>query len=61
MQGQQVRYFKSFDGARIAYAITGSGLPVVLMPSWLTHLEYQGRSVAWQPWLAALSSRYDTL
>lgn len=64
MPGQQVRYFESFDGARIAYAVSGSGPPVVLMPSWLTHLEHQDRAVAWQPWLQALSSghrliRYD--
>lgn len=58
MARQHIRYLKSFDGARIAYAVSGSGPPVVLMPSWLTHLEYQRRSVAWQPWLEALSSRY---
>lgn len=61
MLGQQVRYFESFDGARIAYAITGSGPPVVLMPSWLTHLDYQARSVAWRPWLEALASRYTLI
>ncbi|MEX0406029.1 alpha/beta fold hydrolase [Aquibium sp. LZ166] len=61
MPGQQVRYVRSFDGAQIAYAVSGSGPPVVLMPSWLTHLEYQGRSVAWQPWLDALSSRYTLI
>ncbi|NGO54953.1 alpha/beta fold hydrolase [Mesorhizobium camelthorni] len=31
------------------------------MPSWLTHLEYQWRSVAWQPWLEALSSHYTLI
>lgn len=31
---------------------------MVLQPSWLTHLDYQKRSVAWQPWLEALASRY---
>lgn len=58
MTSQHVRFCRSFDGAQIAYAITGRGPPVVLLPSWLTHLEYQWRSVAWQPWLEALSSRY---
>ena len=29
-----------------------------MLPSWLTHLEYQWRSVAWRPWLEALSARY---
>jgi pimeloyl-ACP methyl ester carboxylesterase/DNA-binding CsgD family transcriptional regulator len=58
MARQLVRFFRSFDGARIAYAVSGTGPPVVMMPSWLTHLEYQWRSVAWQPWLEALSSRY---
>ena len=58
MVKQQVRFCKSFDGTKIAYAISGEGPPVVLMPSWLTHLEYQWRSIAWQPWLEALSSRY---
>lgn len=61
MARQQIRYCRSFDGARIAYAVSGSGPPVVLMPSWLTHLEYQWRSVAWQPWLEALSSRYTLI
>jgi pimeloyl-ACP methyl ester carboxylesterase/DNA-binding CsgD family transcriptional regulator len=61
MARQQVRFCKSFDGTKIAYAISGNGPLVILMPSWLTHLEYQWRSVAWQPWLEALSSRYTLL
>ena len=58
MKGQQVRYCRSFDGAEIAYAVTGDGPPVMMFPNWLTHLEYQWRSVAWRPWLDALSERY---
>lgn len=61
MTGQQVRFYRSFDGTRIAYAVSGSGPPVVMMPSWLTHLEYQWRSVAWRPWLEALSSQYTLI
>jgi len=61
MNNQQVRFCRSYDGATIAYAVSGDGPPVVLLPSWLTHLEYQWRSVAWRPWLEALSSRYRLL
>ncbi|MGE0500994.1 MAG: alpha/beta fold hydrolase [Rhizobiaceae bacterium] len=56
---QNVRFCRSFDGAEIAYAVSGSGPAVVMLPSWLTHLEHQWRSVAWQPWLEALTSRYS--
>jgi len=58
MPDQHVRFYKSFDGAEIAYAVCGKGPPVVMLPSWLTHLEYQWRSVAWRPWLDALSEKY---
>ena len=61
MINQQVRFCRSFDGVEIAYASTGTGPPVVMLPNWLTHLEYQWRSVAWRPWLEALSSRYRLL
>lgn len=58
MPNQHVRFCRSFDGAEIAYAVAGDGAPVVMLPNWLTHLEYQWRSVAWRPWLDALSTRY---
>src|SRR5687768_3912674 len=58
MRNQQVRFCRSFDDASIAYAVSGDGPPVVMLPNWLTHLEYQWRSVAWRPWLEALSTRY---
>lgn len=53
-----VRFFRGSDGAEIAFAESGEGPPVVLLPSWLTHLSYQGQSTAWRPWLDFLSSRY---
>ena len=58
MANQQVRFCKSFDSVKIAYAVTGNGPPVVILPNWLTHLDYQWRSIAWRPWLDALSTRY---
>jgi len=58
---QQVRFCTSFDGARIAYALSGDGPPLVLSASWLTHLEHQWRSLAWKPWLDYFSSRYTLI
>lgn len=40
-QSQTVRFTTSFDGARIAYATTGHGPPLVKAPNWLSHLEYE--------------------
>jgi DNA-binding SARP family transcriptional activator len=37
---QDIHYCVTSDGVRIAYAITGSGPPVVRMATWLTHLEH---------------------
>ncbi len=54
----EVRFCVSFDGTRIAYAAKGDGPPVILLPSWLSHLDFQRRSVAWGPYLTALSDRY---
>ena len=58
---QQVRFCRSFDGTRIAYATSGEGPPLVMSASWLTHLEHQWRSLAWKPWPEYLSSRHTLL
>jgi pimeloyl-ACP methyl ester carboxylesterase len=57
---QQIRFCKSFDGTRIAYATSGDGPPLVRAPHWLTHLEYEAESPLWRPWIEALS-RTQTL
>jgi pimeloyl-ACP methyl ester carboxylesterase/DNA-binding CsgD family transcriptional regulator len=53
---QQIRFCKSFDGVRIAYATSGEGPALVRAPHWLTHLEYEAQSPIWRPWISALSS-----
>jgi pimeloyl-ACP methyl ester carboxylesterase/DNA-binding CsgD family transcriptional regulator len=58
---QQVRFCRSYDGTRIAYATSGEGPPLIMSASWLTHLEHQWRSLAWKPWLEYLSSRHTLL
>ncbi len=41
--GLEVRYCRRPDGARLAYAVLGSGPPLVWIPGWINHLE-----VMWQ-------------
>jgi len=36
---QELRFFTTPDGARIAYATAGQGEPFVLVPGWVSHLE----------------------
>ena len=52
---QQIRFCKSFDGTRIAYAVSGDGPPLVRAPHWLTHLEYEAQSPLWRPWIGEFS------
>lgn len=58
---QQIRFCKSFDGARLAYAMTGEGPPLVKAPHWLTHLEYEWQSPIWKPWIESLSLSHTLL
>jgi pimeloyl-ACP methyl ester carboxylesterase len=52
---QQIRFCRSFDGTRLAYATTGEGPPLVKAPHWLTHLEYEAQSPIWRAWIERLS------
>jgi pimeloyl-ACP methyl ester carboxylesterase/DNA-binding CsgD family transcriptional regulator len=55
LRQQQIRFCKSFDGVRIAYATSGEGPALVRAPHWLTHLEHEWQSPIWQPWISELS------
>ena len=58
---QEIRFCKSFDGTRIAYAITGEGPPLVKAPHWLTHLEYEAESPIWRSWIEELSRTHTLI
>jgi pimeloyl-ACP methyl ester carboxylesterase/DNA-binding CsgD family transcriptional regulator len=58
---QTIRFCTSADGVTLAYAVSGEGSPLVMSASWLTHLEHQWRSLAWQPWLEAFSREHSVL
>ena len=58
---QEIRFCTARDGAKLAYATSGQGPPLVMSATWLTHLEHQWRSLAWKPWLEEFSGRHTLL
>jgi pimeloyl-ACP methyl ester carboxylesterase/DNA-binding CsgD family transcriptional regulator len=57
---QDIRFCTTGDGVRLAYARLGAGPPVLKVGSWLTHVEFDGTTAVWIPWLKELS-RNNTL
>ena len=45
-----VRYCRTADGVRIAYACIGDGPPLVWAAHWLSHLSYSWESPIWRHW-----------
>jgi pimeloyl-ACP methyl ester carboxylesterase/DNA-binding winged helix-turn-helix (wHTH) protein len=58
---QEIGFVASDDGARIAYATSGSGPTLVRAPHWMTHLEWDWRSLVYGPWVQGLSERFRLL
>ena len=61
---QELRFCRSSDGVRIAYARHGSGPPLVIATCWLSHLQHDWQSPVWRHFLNALGEiatvvRYD--
>jgi pimeloyl-ACP methyl ester carboxylesterase/DNA-binding CsgD family transcriptional regulator len=54
---QKIRFARSRDGTRIAYAESGAGEPLVKTGNWLSHLEFDWDSPVWRHWFRYLSSR----
>lgn len=60
----QVRFCRSFDGVRLAYAQAGRGPALIEVATWLNHLEHDWTSPVWGPRLAEFAksftlTRYD--
>jgi pimeloyl-ACP methyl ester carboxylesterase len=63
-RSQEIRYCRSPDGVRIAYAVSGAGPPLLRAAHWMSHLQYEWESPVWRHWIDQLSSgntliRYD--
>jgi pimeloyl-ACP methyl ester carboxylesterase/DNA-binding CsgD family transcriptional regulator len=51
---QDVRFCRSADGVTIAYAVHGTGPPLVIDACWLSHLQYDWESPVWRHYLTEL-------
>jgi pimeloyl-ACP methyl ester carboxylesterase len=58
---QTIRFTKSSDGVRLAYAQSGSGETIVKAANWLSHLELDWQSPVWRHWFNFLSSAHTLL
>jgi pimeloyl-ACP methyl ester carboxylesterase len=63
---QEIKYCRSPDGVRLAYAIAGRGPPLVKAGNWLHHLEFDWECPVWRHVLCGLAMdhtlvRYDAL
>jgi pimeloyl-ACP methyl ester carboxylesterase/DNA-binding CsgD family transcriptional regulator len=61
---QGIRFCRSPDGTRLAYAVHGSGPPLVVASCWLSHLQHDWQSPVWRHFLDDLGRfatviRYD--
>jgi pimeloyl-ACP methyl ester carboxylesterase/DNA-binding CsgD family transcriptional regulator len=61
---QDIRFLRAADGVRLAYAVHGSGPPLVNVACWLSHLQFDWDSPVWRHLLEDLGSfstlvRYD--
>jgi pimeloyl-ACP methyl ester carboxylesterase len=61
---QEIRFCRAPDGVRIAYAVHGSGPPLLIATCWLSHLQFDWESPVWRHFLQDLGRfatviRYD--
>ena len=58
---QTIRFLTSSDKLKLAYAISGSGPPLVKTANWLNHLEYDWESPVWRHWFRLFSRHHRFL
>jgi len=61
---QDIRFARSADGVGIAYAVHGTGPPLLIDTCWLSHLQFDWQSPVWRHYLVELGRiatviRYD--
>jgi DNA-binding winged helix-turn-helix (wHTH) protein/pimeloyl-ACP methyl ester carboxylesterase len=57
---QEIKFFTTSDGVRIAYNIAGQGPPIVRTIHWLNHLDFEWKTPLRRQWLTEVM-RHNTL
>src|SRR5215510_12602454 len=54
----EVKFCRTSDGVRIAYAVVGDGPPLVWAAHWLSHLAFSWESPVWRHWTEEFGKDY---
>ena len=55
---QRIRYLRTADGVKLAWAEAGQGPLLIKAANWLTHLEYDWESPVWRHWFRFLADHF---
>jgi pimeloyl-ACP methyl ester carboxylesterase/DNA-binding winged helix-turn-helix (wHTH) protein len=55
---QEVTFCRTSDGVNLAFATSGSGMPVVKATNWLNHIEFDWQGPLWLPLFTLLSEKF---
>jgi pimeloyl-ACP methyl ester carboxylesterase/DNA-binding CsgD family transcriptional regulator len=55
---QRIRFLRTDDGVKLAWAEAGSGPTLVKAANWMTHLEFEWESPVWQHWLRFFTEHF---
>jgi pimeloyl-ACP methyl ester carboxylesterase/DNA-binding CsgD family transcriptional regulator len=55
---QRIRFLRTDDGVKLAWAESGSGPLLVKAANWMSHLEYEWESPVWRHWIRFFSDHF---
>jgi pimeloyl-ACP methyl ester carboxylesterase/DNA-binding winged helix-turn-helix (wHTH) protein len=61
LRDQEITFCRTKDGVNLAIARVGRGMPVVSVPTWLTHLEYDWENPTRAPLSRFLADRFQLI
>lgn len=58
---QRIQFCTAPDGTRLAYAVSGSGPPLLRSANWMSHLEFEWENPFQRHWLTELSRKHSLI